>query len=523
MTVASSFNLLAEPWIPCEPHTGGRVELGLAAVLTGAHELRSIQDESPLVVAALHRLLLAVVHRCVSGPADMDEWKALWKRGRFDGDAVGRYLDAWRHRFDLFHPERPFYQCPGMAYEPKSAHLLVTERSTYGAPVYLFEHRPGGVARTLSSAEAARLTVATQAFALGGLMTRGPGDPPSAKAAPLALGAMVLLGGANLFETLMLNLLTTPRSAERIPTIDAARNLPAWEQGAAVKIERRAPHGWLELLTWQSRRILLVPHRDDGATRVERVIVAGGADFEPGALHDPMMAWKAIEKIGWKPVAFDTDRVLFRDATALFRIADKDRSLHEPPVACDQLAALVVRRVLPPERRYAFDVFGLVSNQAKVLLFRHERVPLPPSFLTDPDRVGALRECLELAESVSRALRGALRELSQAALSPAYDPAKKQGRQPLGEDVTKLMSATGALGAFWARLREHFDALVFGLDRDADQARGQWRKALRATAVETYREAAAALGTTARALKGMRRGEQALDRELYTSLKEANA
>lgn len=514
------FNLVSEPWIPCELSTGGRSDRSLADTLTHAHELRSIQDQSPLVTASLHRLLLAVLHRCF-GPADIEEWKALYKRGCFDAEILERYLAAWRHRFDLFHPERPFYQCIGMVYEPKSAHLLVTERSTYGAPVYLFEHRPEGIGRSLTPAEAARLVVATQAFALGGLMTRGVGDPPSAKAAPLALGAMVLLSGANLFETLMLNLLTAELVELAIPTTDAKKNVPAWEQDSAARIERRSPHGWLELLTWQSRRILLLPRQNEGAVRVERVIVAGGVDLEQGELRDPMMAWKTLEKIGWKPVAFDTERVLFRDATALFRMADKDRGGYQPPAARDQLAGLIQRRALPGDRQYAFDLFGLVSNQAKVLLFRHERMPLPASFLIDPDKVGALKECLEKAEEVHRALRDALRDLAQSTLSPGYDPAKRTGRQPLADDVRKLMSATGAVGAFWARLRERFDVLVLELDQDETRARQAWRRALRAIAEEMYREATNALGATGRALKGAARGEQVLHREINKSLKEA--
>src|SRR5581483_3989392 len=107
-----SFDLIDEPWLPCVRPDGAAVELGLRQALAGAHELGELYDPSPLVTVALHRLLLAILHRAYRGPAVPAAWRAIWNAGRFDPAVIDAYLDRWRHRFDLFDPERPFYQVP---------------------------------------------------------------------------------------------------------------------------------------------------------------------------------------------------------------------------------------------------------------------------------------------------------------------------------------------------------------------------------------------------------------------------
>ena len=106
-----TFNLIDEPWIPCLTFDGERVEFGLRDSLVQAHELRELHGDTPLETAALYRLLLAVLHR-VFGPEKRSRWKSLWARERFDKSTLENYLhrpEIYR-RFDLFDPEKPFYQ-----------------------------------------------------------------------------------------------------------------------------------------------------------------------------------------------------------------------------------------------------------------------------------------------------------------------------------------------------------------------------------------------------------------------------
>jgi CRISPR system Cascade subunit CasA len=58
---------------------------------------------------AIHRLLLAVLHRALDGPRDTIEAVEIYEAGQLPEGPVQSYLESWEHRFDLFHPTHPFY------------------------------------------------------------------------------------------------------------------------------------------------------------------------------------------------------------------------------------------------------------------------------------------------------------------------------------------------------------------------------------------------------------------------------
>jgi CRISPR system Cascade subunit CasA len=87
----SRFNLIDEPWIPVRDLRGNRKELGIKETLLRSRELASIEHSSPLVVAALHRFLLAVLYRALEGPTDIEEAKALSLKG-LPADKITAYL-----------------------------------------------------------------------------------------------------------------------------------------------------------------------------------------------------------------------------------------------------------------------------------------------------------------------------------------------------------------------------------------------------------------------------------------------
>ncbi len=91
--MSASFNLVDSRWIPCITLQGNPVELGLMDMLIKAHELREIADPSPLIVASLHRLALAVLHR-VFGPANRAAWGELWRAGRWPDTPLRQYFRA---------------------------------------------------------------------------------------------------------------------------------------------------------------------------------------------------------------------------------------------------------------------------------------------------------------------------------------------------------------------------------------------------------------------------------------------
>jgi CRISPR system Cascade subunit CasA len=104
-----TFNLVREPWIRCADLDGQVRVVGLAEAMASPHELSGVADESPLVTAALHRLLLAILHRNL-GPRDTETWGDLWKQCCFPSEVLEAYWTKWESRFDLFDDTHPFYQ-----------------------------------------------------------------------------------------------------------------------------------------------------------------------------------------------------------------------------------------------------------------------------------------------------------------------------------------------------------------------------------------------------------------------------
>lgn len=484
-----SFDLVAEPWIPCVDLGGRGLELGLRDTLLQAHELAVVADSSPLATAALHRLLLAIVHRVHDGPADETAWEALWEagRGRFDAAPIGGYLDHWREkgRFDLFHPVRPFYQAAGLGTEyarpiAKLAHEQASAET-------LFDHRKDAGRHPFTSAQAARALVAHQAFALGGFVSFEKGLDPkvfkSADGAPLVKAAVALVRGGTLFRTLLLNLHKYNR-AEDVPFHfrQGATDRPAWEDDDQPFVGDRAPDGYLDLLTWQSRRIRLLPERAaDGRTVVPAVVVMKGSQFPDDVILrgiETMVAFgnNPRARPGEDPfplLGFREERALWRDSEALLRRFGDHRP--HPPRTLEWLATLVDDGVLERGQTLNLDLLGLASDQGRIDFWRHERLPLPLAYLDDQALVEQLHRGLQRAEAVGRLLRASSvphpttgRDVSSPIRVLAEGLAAGGGRRPDPALIRQIATALAPGRRYWPRLEAPFADFLTGLADPTD-------------------------------------------------------
>ncbi len=170
----NKFNLIEEPWISCLMPDGAIKEFNLLDALTKAHEIREINDDSPLVVVSLHRLLLAILHRNF-GPKNFDEWKNLWRKGQWDEATLKAYFQSGscKNRFNLFDDERPFYQYPkvtkkgGTESDKLPIETLMQEKAT-GANATLFDHTFKAKETGRPAAVAARYLITRHSFSLAG-------------------------------------------------------------------------------------------------------------------------------------------------------------------------------------------------------------------------------------------------------------------------------------------------------------------------------------------------------------------
>lgn len=442
-----SFNLVNDPWIPCLETNGTVRERPIRTCLTEAPEIVAIADPSPIVTFALHRLLLAVLHSALRGPASLAEAAGLIKADAF-GDCVGEYLDRWEHRFELFGELRPFMQPGEKASEPRTVAVLVHEWAA-GNNTTLADHHVDAEPPVLTAAAAARALVTTQAFAVGG----GVSKPFNLVSAPVTPRIACLLTGAALVDTLVANLVRYQPGSES-PMPSASDDAPCWErdEDPQPRKDGTVPSGWLDYLTWQPRAIRLMPD-ENGSVRT--CCIRQNLSLPQPPPRDPHTPYRIDAKQGRLPLRIRAGRALWRDAhgIVLGLLPDRDTNpdgvlawgieLSELGVQIDGLTAC-----------------GLDIRQAKVTHWVSSRLPAAPSIAGDPDRSDALRRAIEYADGDAvRALRKAVTALYRVQGSPPPE------RLPLQD-------------SFWSALEARFPRLLRKLgdaSSEAEPALERWK------------------------------------------------
>lgn len=508
----STFDLTREPWIPAETLDGAVVELSTRDALRRAHELRALADPSPLVVAALTRHLLAVLHRAYDGPKTMTAWCAIASAGAFDPARVDAYLDRVEDRMDLFHPTHPFAQTRGLrerfAEYVSPIDELEVVRARWGGGRELFRHRPTSPRPTMTPARAARALLAHHAFATGGLVKK-PDEPTSATASPLTRAALVVLRGETLLQTLVANLLVySPDEAKPLPT-GGQTDACAWEQPPPPRELRRtdepkrAPYGYLDLLTWLSRRVELL--EDGGA--VVGFINAVGQGLAEGSPRDPMVTYRRHEKLGMLPVGIDTSRGFWRESNALFETARGDAAPYERPRAVDLVASPEAIDILGRDVVFDVEVLGIAAEKSRIDAVRFERVQVRARSFDDGDAHAAVNASLDLARRHVSSLRSALWIYARNALAPG-------GRDPDKNAVSALVDSFAADPAAWSALGVAFEDLLRAVGDDPDAAGDAFASRARDAIREVFRSATARPDTSARWLKARALAERALHQSL---------
>jgi CRISPR system Cascade subunit CasA len=486
--MTASFNLVDSPWIPCGTLQGDIVQLGLMDTLVRAHELREIADPSPLIVASLHRLALAVLHR-VFGPSNRAAWGELWRAGHWPGTPLQRYFERWYDRFDLFHPEHPFFQASDERVKPKSVlHLIYSG----GNNPTLFSHETDEQAIILSAPEAARALLASQTFHIAGLSGL---KEEKFTDAPWTRGVVFLAQGETLFHTLALNLIRYPEQDG--PIRSAPQDRPVWEADDPFTPDREYPLGYLDYLTWPNVRVKLLPEEGPAGAQVRSMTIAPGLRLSADQ-QDPMKLYWPGKKEGWQLLRFSKERSLWRSLHTFLALRDSQR---RPPVSLNWLAGLVDDGWLSLEERLRYMALGMSNNQAKIDFYRQERFPLPLVYLQRQELVGSLERAIDLAEQVASSLNWALEVLAQFILSPTSDQegARKPDRK---QDIIPLVNHWGGTRPYWQDLEPRFWELVDRLPENPEAALENWKGQLQHQAVQALDRIAETVGTAPEALKG---------------------
>ncbi|MBA4190931.1 MAG: type I-E CRISPR-associated protein Cse1/CasA [Planctomycetaceae bacterium] len=504
-----SFNLVDREWIPCVTPTGEMAHKSILAALESAGQIQEIRDESPLVTVSLHRLLLAILHR-VFGPESPAEWGDLWNNGsgRFDAPKLRAYLRSSKihPRFDLFDANHPFYQVANLPIGELDKKNM--GRPKLVKPIWRMAHelacsdtmnRSGHLSETdwdiRPAAEVARWLVAFQAFALGGLITTEEGKKAqdgSADAGHLVKSAVVLAKGKNLFQTLMLNLVRYSED-DGVPfNFEASRDKPAWEHDEPVRPADRPFDGYLDLLTWQSRRVKLIAAMGPNGELfgVSGVVAMKGWQL-PGferAGRETMVGFVKPEKVlpghdPWPPLGFRAGKELWRDCHALFQSVAEGT---QRPQVLSWINDLRGRFGLLDWKEVQIVVAGMCVDRAKIYFWRHESLPLPLAYLDEEEPIGGLKKALTLAAEVGKALRAA----SWATVATRL--AGDAGMRPDKDRVGNLLNSFAPESLYWSRLEIPFRTLLNTLaeagtpERRSVQIQNWFYDALHRTAVVAF-------------------------------------
>jgi CRISPR system Cascade subunit CasA len=478
MSVGERFDLVDQPWVLARSLDGAVRELSLLDVLRQAPELAGLVGEVPTQVFALTRLLLAILHRAVDGPASLAEWEKLWRAEALPVSRVESYLAGYRDRFDLLHPETPFLQVAGLRTakgEVSGLNKLVADVPN-GRP--FFATRLGPIA-PLEFAEAARWLVHCQAFDPSGIKSGAEGDDrvKGGKGYPIGTGWSGYLGGVlpegrNLRDTLLLNLIP-PSYADDQWDEDA----PVWERPPVGPSGQRsgpeAPTGPTDLYTWQSRRIRL--HHD--GERVTGVLICNGEKITPQNRQalEPHTAWRRSpaqeKKLGRAPIYMprehDPQRAVWRGLQALLPAAQAVGDGASLPPLVLSWVGRVSDRVIGRSYRVRMRTIGMTygSQSATTEDIVDDALDLGAHLLDSNavDLVETDTSCVRDSEAAAKAL-GKLAQNVALASGAGRD-------EQAGPRARATEAAYAELdGLFRAWLRQ------FGLDTDPTDAKVDWHR-----------------------------------------------
>ncbi len=492
-----TFNLWTEPWIGLERGSGGIEHRGIEGALLQSHEFKCLYDGSPLVVVAIHRLLVAILQGALR-PGRNDDLEGLWRSGCFPIDRVRAFGDKYGRRFDLFSEEHPFLQSADLPRTPDGE----TKTKTVA---YLTFDIPAGTAvthyRHASEDEqafcptcAAAGVVCIPAFATSG----GKGIKPSVNGVP---PIYVLPGGNSLFESLAASLLTP----EYWPRMASKGKDDAWWV-RAPRVARDAvvrEVGYLHSLTFPARRVRLHPEPLHGictrcGSRAEwlvRTMVFEMGEARPKSAEtwqDPFAAYRRpgarSAKEGPTPVRPVAGRAVWREYASLFLKLPSEERIRAKVL--DQIAALQLSNL--PEH---FRCIGVRTDmKAKVFEWVDAGFDVPPGLLRDETAAVKVEEGLGYAGDCGQILSRAFR---------AGVAGKGGGVRPPGRKSEKHRALRDRMNdQYWSGLAAPFRDLTLGLAREEEGfTMRSWADAVVATAKTTFEGVMDQMGDDAESLR----------------------
>jgi CRISPR system Cascade subunit CasA len=459
-----SFNLLQEPWIPVVNNNWKHQELSLLDFFRTWQNLREIQADNPPTTLAIYRLLLAIIHSAYEGPKNIDDWERIQLD---DGKDAIKYLEKWRDRFDIFHPEYPFMQ--DLALTEDKAVPIYALHTMSTSTVFSHEHEFSGYA--ILPKEAARLLVRLQSVDITSLRAFYPNQTSGNRSAvntPTINNANVLIIGRNLKSTLMMNLMEYDLEKNK-PTalMPGTKDLPSWEVSYAGKPNSSAiPNAYIAYLTYPWRRLNLFRHGD----LVDRIAITMGNSL-PNDL--PFNQWECgLAFKEDKPIRISPKRQLWRNSHSFLRSADKENR----PQIVEWVAKLAAEGLV--DKLINLQILGMCADKAKPLAWSVENFAVPTIYIQDKKLSQRLKDAIDFAEDhrqIFAAFKGS--------------PYQKLAEVLKNNEAGKLASALDGESQYWSTIDPIFLDLLQELPKDKEQIEEKlsaWKKYVQKAASNAF-------------------------------------
>lgn len=471
-----TFNLATDRWIPCTMKDGTSAELSLVQVFSVSDDIIDIVDPNPLVKVSITRLLLAIVHRCIQtvGFVDLDR---VWNQNEWASEKMIDYLDRWKDRFDIFDTNRPFFQISGFAGEPTTISKLAFEMASGNNPT-LFDHSIDERPKSVSPATAARLLLYNQTFNL----SAGKSMTGHTKDALISRCAVVIIKGRNLTETLKLNLI--PYDPSR-PMMSLGSNigspggsdLPLWERDDEVAGTSRYANGYLDVLTWPSRCIRLVPEESGGRLFVSKAYFSQGVHLLDDNIHDPMVPYLLNqEENSTYGMRLSNDKAVWRSLDSLLMAGKTSHTSYNVTKLHELVQNGIISIGVIGENIDLF-VSGLISpGQAKIENWISSTIPIPYKLLKEKTVREMALKGLDAANNAAHILR-----LSSFVFASELIKKGKEGKAD-PQLVNDFLKASNVIQDYWASMELPYLQLMNDLGSTDDP-----RETVKIWAVERVR------------------------------------
>lgn len=382
------FNPITDPWIDVSDPDGQPAVLSAAEALIFS-KTRSIDAGDGLSAYAIARFLRTIAVAAGLSPATDREYRKNTAEAP-SYKAAADWAVANKDHFEVFGTDRPLYQDASLIPLgfPENAERISywDMTASWGRPL-LSDHRHGYTDAALTPQQAWVLLLTQQTWAIPGNMSApsavyGPGAFQGKTA--LHCGTTVFHVGGTIAEQLAWTMLPDTTVSEA-----------TWTYTPREDPDRKGffPEGLLEALTWQNRRMLIIPS-EDGLVRYGML---GQGVYRRPQLHSPVPPAKKLtpEQVIpiWTQKAAD-DIATTEDGSRVYGTVvttDDDYLVplerwHAAPEGSLPHAMRGTGNPMPP-----VGVVAMGIDKKKVL---HVRTPRIPALLLEDPRAGAAAKSL---------------------------------------------------------------------------------------------------------------------------------